>query len=479
MANEYQKIKINAKITLIESEVLLLETKIDNFQKELKKINESFNINISNDEEKIRNCLVQIGEINEKIENINKKINQKEMQLKKNPISIESELDKERAIFINETQRICRKRDDIDTELIEYEKNIYENIYEVKTQISNKHDLIKDLKLNLNEIKLKNLEERKKILLLLSQQKENRKKNKQEIDNIVSLISKKQESLYKYKSKIIDIPNQKRQANTNFQNIKLIIDKKKDECNNISDKLLKSYKNKDLSDEEKNTFVIHRDTLKEEISKLESKSEFKIYENYKFIEKKKEEIKEDIQIIENEIKELYKYKNEISNELYKTHNFKQELISEYKIIKDKINKSNLSIINYETKISNFEKDLVIFQMSKEQEMETLMRDEDRSNLRWKIINERINNYYKRESNDIEYEHSNLVNVKIVLQEELGTLKKFKNDIDKLIKDKLSNKDEEKKYYNSLRIQTEINKLKKKFEKKKNDINTYQNILSSL
>ena len=138
--------------------------------------------------------------------------------MKKNPISIERELDKERAIFINENERICKKRDDIDTDIIEYEKDIHEKIYEIKIKIIDKQEKIKNYKSKLNEIKLKNLEDRKEILKLLNDQKQNRIKNNQEIKEIKSLILKKKEKIYKYQTNLSNIPELKREFLIKNQN---------------------------------------------------------------------------------------------------------------------------------------------------------------------------------------------------------------------------------------------------------------------
>ena len=85
-------------------------------------------------------------------------------QLLENPINNEEELDKERIIFINETDRISKKRNDIDDSILKIEIETNDYIYKIKTKIIEYREKIKIINHKLNNVKIKNLEDRKKVL---------------------------------------------------------------------------------------------------------------------------------------------------------------------------------------------------------------------------------------------------------------------------------------------------------------------------
>ena len=155
MAVSYQKIKINSKITILESELILLEEKIKSYEIKLQKISNNNKVDISRDEKKIEDTNAQIESIQTNIDKLNQKKMEIKKQLNNNPINNEEELDKERVIFINETDRILKKRNDIDTEILNYEVEINEKIYNIKLKIISQQEKIKTLKTELNNIKKK------------------------------------------------------------------------------------------------------------------------------------------------------------------------------------------------------------------------------------------------------------------------------------------------------------------------------------
>mgnify|MGYP001255625280 CR=1 FL=1 len=481
MAVSYQKIKINSKITILESELILLEEKIKSYEIKLQKISNNNKVDISRDEKKIEDTNAQIESIQTNIDKLNQKKMEIKKQLNNNPINNEEELDKERVIFINETDRILKKRNDIDTEILNYEVEINEKIYNIKLKIISQQEKIKTLKTELNNIKKKNLAERKKVLDQLAIQKINRKKFKEKLKNIDSIISKKNESLVSHQVKLYNLPNKKREANKVYYDLRQIINDKKNENLTISEDLRKKMENNNANqnDAEIKLLITYRDTNETQIKTLESKPEYDIYSTYNKIDQEKIKIQEDINIIQNELKELNNHKKDMNKELKEVHSFNNHDSSQYKKYKEKIFESNNNILKNETMITNYEKDLIIFNTTKEYELNRLLSEESRSNLRWQVVNDRINNFYQRESKEMEIEYNNLSKLKNTLTNEIELLNTHKQTLKNIIQKKISSSGDTNNYLSTIKIKSEIIKIKKNIVKKKEDINTYQTLLKSL
>ena len=100
-------------------------------------------------------------------------------------------------------------------------------------------------------------------------------------------------------------------------------------------------------------------------------------------------------------------------------------------------------------------------------------------MRWKIVNDRIRVFYQRESKEMETEYNNLSKIKNTLSNEIELLNKHKQSIKNIIQQKLSSSDDKINYLNTIKIKSEIIKIKKNIFKKKEDINTYKTLLKSL
>ena len=485
MATAYQKIKINSKITILEAELLLIKEKIKNYDYKLQKISKRNPINILNDKLKIDNVNIQVDNIQKKIDIIKEDREKIKKQLLENPINNEEELDRERIIFINETDRISKKRNDIDDNILQYEIVTNENIYEIKTKIIDYHEELKNINYKLNNIKIKNLEERKKVLDILTKQKKNRKKNKEKEEELKNIISKKNELLISYKLQLQNLPNKKREYNRTYYELKSSIDDKTNENIFISDQLKQKMENKDENENENENenklklLITLRDTIENDIETLKSKPEYDIYNLYKTIDNEKKEIEDNIKITENELKELENHKREIDLELKEVYTFSNRNSSQYKKYKDQLFDMNHKILFEESIITNYEKDLVLYNITKDIDLSNLLNDEDRCNMRWKIVNDRINEFYQRDSKEMEINYNNFDKVIMTLSNELDLLNNHKKTIEDMIKKKMTSDDDKINYLNTIKITSEITKLKKNIIKKKEGINTYQKILETL
>ena len=278
-----------------------------------------------------------------------------------------------------------------------------------------------------------------------------------------------------------NLPKKKREYNRTYYDLKNSIDDKVNENIFISTQLkqIMDNKNSNENENELNLLITSRDTIEKYIETLKSKPEYDIYNLYKTIKKKKKEIEDNIKITENELKELENHKLEIDLELKEVYTFNQKNSSEYKKHKDQLFELNYKILIEESKISNYEKDLILYNITKEQDLTNLLNDEERCNMRWKIVNDRINEFYQRESKDMEINYKNMDKVIMTLSNYLDLLNNHKKIVEDIIQKKMNSDDDKINYLNTIKLNSEITKLKKNIIKKEDGINTYKKILETL